>query len=186
MSKKDSKKSSVRSSTLAALLEEKPRRGRPRRAVSRQNVYVALSVENKQLMNDLAELLPADLSRADVPDLAISTLTTRLEAIRQAVVGRDREIPEGITDLDSLYLLWDLPLPLKGTDEKWTSIRVSPQQAIELGRIQGMLNAVFGATRSQTFALALALLEQFLATQNIENETLSLSEVRKKITQHYL
>lgn len=186
MSKKSSKKPQVRSSTLAALLEEKPKRGRPRRAVSRQNVYVALSLEQKRLMKELAAQLPAGLGRADVPDLAISTITVRLEAIRQAVAGRDREIPEGITDLASLYLLWDLPLPTSETNEKWTSIRVSPQQAIELGRIHGTLNAIFGANRSQTFALALALLAQFLAAQNLQDEELSLSDLRKEINNNYL
>lgn len=186
MSKKNNKKPQVRSSTLAALLEEKPKRGRPRRAVSRQNVYVALSDEQKQTMKELATQLPDGLNRADVPDLAISTLTVRLEAIRQAVIGRDREIPEGITDLDSLYLLWDLPLPPDRTEEKWTSIRVSPQQAIELGRIHGTLNAIFGANRSQTFSLALTLLEQFLSTQKIQEEALTLSDLRKKITSIYL
>ena len=30
---------------------------------------------------------------------------------RTAVVGRTREIPEGVTDLESLYLLWDVELP---------------------------------------------------------------------------
>src|SRR5688572_11303914 len=102
---------SRRESTLAALLEEKPKRGRPRRAVSRQNVYVALSPEQKQVLKQLAELLPEGLSRADIPDLAISLLATRFEILRRAVSDRNREIPEGVTDLDSLYLLWDLALP---------------------------------------------------------------------------
>lgn len=36
-----------RPSTLAALLKEKPRRGRPSHNVSRQNVYVALAKSQK-------------------------------------------------------------------------------------------------------------------------------------------
>ena len=47
--------------TLAALLEEKRRRGRPRRAISRRNVYVALSTEQKDQMRHLAGMLPAGL-----------------------------------------------------------------------------------------------------------------------------
>ena len=43
-----------RESTLAALLEEKQKRGRPKRAISRQNVYVALSLEQKEQLGRLA------------------------------------------------------------------------------------------------------------------------------------
>jgi hypothetical protein len=57
--------------TLSELLKEKPRRGRPPHAVSRQNVYVALTERQKGLMSALGKRLPVGLSRADVPDLAI-------------------------------------------------------------------------------------------------------------------
>lgn len=173
------------SSTLAALLEEKPKRGRPPRAVSRQNVYVALSSEQKKLISELATQLPESLSRADVPDLAISILSARFEALRQAVSDREREMPEGITDLESLYLLWDLSLPQLGNEDepKWTSIRVSPQQTIELGRVHGTLNAVFGANRSQTFGLALVLLATFMQDKIVYDPAsqTSLNELRKRI-----
>jgi hypothetical protein len=108
-------------------------------------------------------------------------LTARLEALRVAVAGRNREIPEGVTDLESLYLLWDLPLPPEDAPEKWTSIRVSPQQAIELGRVHGTLNAAFGANRSQVFSLSLALLEQFLASHSLGPEPMTLLELRELI-----
>ena len=49
-----SKKQNKRDNTLAALLEEKPNRGRPPRQVSRQNVYVTLSKSQKQQMKALA------------------------------------------------------------------------------------------------------------------------------------
>ncbi len=175
-------------STLAALLEEKPKRGRPPRAVSRQNVYVALSQEQKKKMTELATQLPEGLSRADLPDLAISILSARFEALRQAVADREREMPEGITDLESLYLLWDLPVQIKEDESKWTSIRVSPQQAIELGRIHGTLNAVFGANRSQTFSLGLVLLTHFMADESISDwpTSMTLSGLRKKIHSIYL
>ena len=175
-------------STLAALLEEKPKRGRPSRAVSRQNVYVALTEPQKKHMSELAVRLPGRLSRADVPDLAITTLSTRFEALRQAVADRDREIPEGITDLESLYLLWDLPLPDESAESRWTSIRVSPQQVIELGRVHGILNAVFGANRSQTFSLGLELLAQFLenTAEHDPAESVTLSDIRRQIRLIYL
>lgn len=182
MSSKENKK---RASTLAALLEEKPKRGRPPRAVSRQNVYVALSDDQKKSMKRLANRLPEGLVRADLPDLAITILAARLEALHRAVSDRNREIPEGITDLESLYLLWDLPLPSQNSDPRWTSIRVSPQQTIELGRVQGTLNAVFGANRSQTFQLALSLLIQFLEGNTLKS-TISLEDLRKKILSIYL
>ena len=79
-------------STLKDLLRDKPKRGRPRRMVARQNVYVALRPEQKGLMAALAERLPAGLGRADVPDLAVSVLTARMEALRSAVAGRTREM----------------------------------------------------------------------------------------------
>ena len=101
-------------STLKDLLRDKPRRGRPRRMVARQNVYVALRPEQKQLMDALGERLPDGLGRPDVPDVAVSVLTARLEALRSAVAGRTREIPEGVTDLESLFLLWDLAPPQPG------------------------------------------------------------------------
>ena len=151
-------------STIAALLEDKPKRGRPRHKVSRQNVYVALTTEQKNKMRQMARKLPAGLSRADIADMAIDLLAVRLEVLRRAVADRNREIPEGITDMDSLYLLWDLPLPSKTSDVKWTSIRVSPQESIELGRAHGVLNVIFGANRSDVFGLSLSLLEQFLET----------------------
>ncbi|MFQ5398283.1 MAG: hypothetical protein ACE5E7_01660 [Anaerolineae bacterium] len=175
-----------RASTLAALLEEKPKRGRPPRDVSRQNVYVTLSDEQKACMKKLVAYLPQGLARADLPDLAITVLAARFEALRQAVADRNREIPEGVTDLESLYLLWDAPLPPDNQTSRWTSIRVSPQQAIELGRVRGILNAAFGATRSETFALALALLAQWLESNPLNGTKLSLYELRRKITDIYL
>jgi len=175
-----------KSSTIAALLEDKPKRGRPRRKVSRRNVYVALSPEQKQEVKTLAEELPEGLSRADIPDMAVDLLAARLELLRQAVADRDREIPEGITDLDSLYLLWDLPLP-KGKDEtKWTSVRLAPQQAIELGRAHGTLKALFGANRSQVYGLSLALLSQFLKEKMVGKRYSSVEDVYNWITRIYL
>jgi hypothetical protein len=175
------KKSKQRASTLAALLEEKPKRGRPRRNVSRQNVYVSLAKEQKESMNDLVACLPKGLVRADLPDLAISILAARLEALRRDVADRDREMPEGVTDMESLYLLWDLPLPSDEQVSKWTSIRVSPQQSIELGRAHGTLNAIFGANRSQTFILGLALLIQFLKRADLNGRSMSLGDLRREI-----
>lgn len=171
-----------RASTLAALLKDKPKRGRPSRNVSRQNVYVALAKSQKKQMKQLANLLADEISRADIPDLAITVLSARLESLRRAVADRNREMPEGITDFESLYLLWDLPLPT--ADEKepsWTSIRVSPQQVIELGRAHGTLNAVFGANRSQTFSLSLVLLEQLVEDHPLIKQFETIDELRKQI-----
>ncbi len=68
-------------------------------------------------------------------------LSVRLEALRRAVADRDREMPEGITVMDSLYLLWDVPIPLL-TESSWTSLRLSPQQVIQLGRGQGFVTCL--------------------------------------------
>lgn len=179
------KQDKQRAGTLAALLEDKPKRGRPERAIKRQNVYVALSAEQKALMKGLADRLPEALGRADLPDLAVSVLAARLEALRRAVAGRNREIPEGVTDMASLFLLWDLALPPAEPERKWTSIRLSPQPAIELGRAHGTLNAVFGANRSQTFELALMLLAQFVDDYALE-AGLNLAQLREKILDIYL
>ena len=230
-------------STLKDLLRDKPKRGRPRRMVARQNVYVALRPEQKALMDKLAGRLPVGLGRPDVPDLAVSVLTARMEALRTAVAGRTREIPEGVTDLESLYLLWDVAPPgatgdrRQTTDdgrpltadrrrptadrrrtaadesqttgaepsstegrrqaseedaaaggrpsavetERWTSIRLSPQQVLELGRLHGTLNAAFGAGRSEVFGLALALLAQFLERHPLMGVEMGLGEVREMI-----
>lgn len=132
-------------------------------------------------MYELTANLPKGLVRADLPDLAISFLAARLDALRRDVADRGREIPEGVTDMDSLYLLWDLPLPEKSTSSKWTSIRVSPQQAIELGRAQGTLNAIFGANRSEVFSLGLTLLDQFLQRDSLHESRMTLAELRDKI-----
>jgi hypothetical protein len=175
-----------KSSTIAALLEEKPKRGRPRRKVSRKNVYVTLSPEQKQEVKILAEELPDGLVRADIPDMAVDLLAARLEFLRRAVADRDREIPEGITDLDSLYLLWDLPLPKEDDESKWTSIRLTPQQAIELGRAHGTLKALFGVNRSQVFGLSLALLYQFFREEMVEKRYSSVEDVHNWITRIYL
>jgi hypothetical protein len=166
------------------------------------------------------------LGRPDVPDLAVSVLTARMEALRSAVAGRTREIPEGVTDLESLYLLWDVAPPeqwaggsgqlsvssgqsgasgsqratgrkraaadLKravadgeaaepAAGERWTSIRLSPQQVLELGRLHGTLNAAFGAGRSEVFGLALALLAQFLERHPLTGAEMSLADVREMI-----
>ena len=186
MSKTDKSHSSKsQSSTLAELLKEKPRRGRPPREVSRQNVYVMLRPGEKALMKQLTSLLPTGIKRADLADLAITAVTVRLEALRLALTGRNREIPEGITDLDSLYLLWDIPLPETPPAEKWTSIRVSPQQVIELGRAHGALNGAFGATRSETFSLGLAILAKYLETNPIQTDSLALEDVRDLILNAY-
>ncbi len=171
-------------STLKELLRDKPKRGRPRRMVARQNVYVALRPEQKRLMDTLGTRLPLGLGRPDVPDVAVSVLTARLEALRSAVAGRTREIPEGVTDLESLFLLWDLaPPPAEAADApaRWTSIRLSPQQALELGRVHGTLYAAFGALRSDVFELALALLAQFLEQHPLAGAEMDLGEVREMI-----
>jgi hypothetical protein len=189
MSKKKDKldnEATQRASTLAALLKDKPKPGRPSRNVSRQNVYVALANSQKKQMKQLADLLAEEINRADIPDLGISVLSARLEALRRAVADRNREMPEGITDLESLYLLWDLPLPTSAEKEpNWTSIRVSPQQVIELGRAHGTLNAVFGANRSQIFSLALSLLEQLIEDHPLIQQYTSAEELRKRIIDLY-
>lgn len=189
MSKKKDKpdtEAAQRPSTLAALLKDKPKRGRPSHNVSRQNVYVALSKFQKKQMRQLAGLLAKEIGRADIPDLSITVLSARLEALRRAVADRNREMPEGITDIESLYLLWDLPLPAASEKEpSWTSIRVSPQQVIELGRAHGTLNAVFGASRSQTFSLALSLLEQLIEDHPLIQQYTTVEELRKYIIELY-
>ena len=181
-----SKGSSDKDSTLAALLRDKPKRGRPRREVSRESVYIELSEEQKERISQIAERLPEVFARADIADLAIMVLAARLEALRRAVAGRTREIPEGITDLDSLYLLWDLPSPEEDTDPRWTSVRVSPQQAIDLGRAHGTLNVLFGATRSEVFGLGLSLLENFINLDLTDREVSSLLEMKERIGDLYL
>lgn len=190
-SKRKEADSGRRESTLAALLKGKPKRGRPRSSVSRQSVYVALSRAQKKEIDRLAGQLPEGLKRADIPDIAVILLSTRFELLQKAVAGRNREIPEGITDLDSLYLLWDLTLPAKQESDdnesiKWTSIRLSPQQVIEFGRVQGILNAIFGANRSEVFALALALFSSFAQNELNNLPQSSLKEIRGQIHAIYL
>lgn len=181
MSKERASEEEPHVSTLKDLLRDKPRRGRPRRLVARQNVYVALLPAQKAQMDALARLLPDTLSRADLPDLAVSALTARMEALRSAVSGREREIPEGVTDMESLYLLWDVELPSRETADKWTTIRLSPQQALELGRVNGTLGAAFGVGRSEVFGLGLALLAQFLERQPLDGTAMGLGDVREMI-----
>jgi hypothetical protein len=183
VSKKRKKRSE---STLAALLRDKQRRGRPPREVSRQNVYVELSKEQKTLLTDIAGRLPEDFVRADVPDLAVMVLAARIERLRRAVAGRTREIPEGVTDMESLYLLWDLPLHEFENVERWTTVRLSPQQAIELGRVHGTLNALFGATRSEVFSLALTLLNNFVANDLDERSPTTLLDMHTYILDIFL
>jgi hypothetical protein len=149
-------------STISALLKEKPGRGRPRHDVSRESVYVELSDSHKNKMKLMGKEMPAIFGKADIPDIATFILATRLESLRRSVADRDRQMPEGIMDIDSLYLLWDLPLPPKKEIYKWTSVRLSPQQAEQLGRVHGGLKARFGVSRSQVFILGLALCEQFI------------------------
>ena len=175
-----------KSSTIAALLEERPKRGRPRRAVSRQNVYVSLKPEEKQLVQSMTGRLPDGLVRADIPDMAVNLLSVRLEVLRHAVADRNREIPEGITDLESLYLLWDLPLPSENGESRWTSIRLSPQRVIELGRARGVLNALFGVNRSQVFGLSLILFDQFLDNDLAREQPTTLVMAIDTITRIYL
>jgi hypothetical protein len=173
-------------STIAALLEDKPKRGRPPRVVSRKNVYVALTSFQKGEIQKMAANLPKGLTRSDIPDMAVNLLSARLEVLRQSVADRDREIPEGITDLDSLYLLWDVPLPSSKEEAKWTSIRLSPQQAVQLGRAHGTLNALFGTNRSEVFSLSLALLQQFLSVELAGKQYATLSEVDEWVARIYL
>ena len=152
-------------------------------------VYIFFFVFKQQKprqVSDLADCLPEGFVRADVADLAIMVLAARLEGLRRAVAGRTREIPEGITDIDSLYLLWDLTVPDTNGDMRWTSIRVSPQQAIDLGRAHGTLNVLFGATRSEVFGLGLSLLEHFIDNDLPDQDILSLLEMKEIVTDLYL
>ena len=173
-------------STLAALLEEKPKRGRPPRAVRRKNVYVAMPRDLKKSVENMAGELPDGLGRADIPDMSVNLLTIRMELLRRDVADRDREIPEGVTDLESLYLLWDLPLPNEEVKPGWTSIRLSPQQTIELGRVHGALNAMFGANRSQVYWLGLTLFRQFLSIELAGKSFESPPEVNAWMQRIYL
>ena len=157
-----SRKNKLQDSTLAALLRDKPKRGRPRDPIPRQSVYVALSADHKALLSRLAAELSPVFERADVPDLAVMVLTARMDALRRAVADRSAEVPEGVTDLKSLYYLWDFPMVVDESPIKWTSIRLAPAQLVEFGRLQGMFNALFGANRSQVFALATAALARCL------------------------
>ena len=166
---------SEQQSTISALLKEKPGRGRPRHAVPRETVYVELAKADKARMKVMSGKMPAAFSKADIPDIAIFILSTRFEGLRRTVADRDRQLPEGIIDLASLYLLWDLPLPPKKEIYKWTSIRLSPQQVEQLGRTHGGLKARFGVGRSQVFLLGLALCEQFL--QNNETAIASYGDL---------
>ena len=86
--------------------------------------------------------------------------------------------------MESLYLLWDLSLPPKDGEEKWTSVRVSPQQVIELGRAHGALNAAFGASRSETFSLGLVLLDRYLGSGDFLNSAMTLAEMRQNIQEN--
>lgn len=172
-------------STLSALLEEKPKRGRPRHKVQRQSVYVALTPEQKGLLTSLAKQFTG-LKRADIPDIAIITLSVRLEAVRRAVSDRQRELPEGITDFDSLYFLWDVPVPKDDAETKWTSVRLSPQQAVEFGRLQGTLNAIFGANRSEVFTLALTMLAKGLPPSTDWHSIPSIAEFDRTVRAHFL
>ena len=76
-------------------------------------------------------------------------------------------------------------MPEKSPERKWTSIRVSPQEVIELGRAHGTLNAAFGANRSETFSLALVLLANYLETRDF-TDVKTLAEARKRILGNYL
>ena len=68
MSKKKTEPTEYDTATMAALLEEKPKRGRPPDKVSRQNVYVALRPDEKALLKELAGHLPNGLGRAYLAD----------------------------------------------------------------------------------------------------------------------
>lgn len=154
-----------RDDTFAALTREKAKRGRPKSAIPRQSVYVALTKLQKQRISELAKQLPPGIKRADIPDMCVMTLSTRMEQIRRAVSGRDRELPEGITDIESLYFLWDLQLPDRNPDVTWTSVRLSPQQVLAFGRLQGTFKALFGATRSEVFTLAMGVLDDAVSAE---------------------
>lgn len=177
---------SQQQSTLAELLRDKPKRGRPRLKVSRQNVYVALSKAQKEAISTLAKRLPGNFSRADVAELSVMVLGARFEALRRAVSSRTREIPEGITDLESLYVLWDLPTPPREAETKWTSIRLTSQQTVELGRLHGTLNALFQANRSEVFSLGVALLDYFLANDLPAGDYSSIPDLQEAINSIYL
>jgi hypothetical protein len=70
---------------------------------------------------------------------------------------------------------------------KWTTIRVSPQQGIELGRVHGALYALFGASRSDVFALGLALLESLIGEiPPLGGQKTSVAAVQEWITGKYL
>jgi hypothetical protein len=147
---------------------------------------VALTPEQKQRVENMVGELPGDFGRADIPDMAVNLLTIRMELLRRDVADRDREIPEGVTDLESLYLLWDLPLPSDEVEPAWTSIRLSPQQEIELGRIHGVLRAMFGVNRSQVYWLSLTLFRQFLHSDHAGKSFETLPEVSAWMHRIYL
>ena len=185
MSKRNSKKKTnepkTSDSTYKALVREKRTVGRPKSKVARKNVYVELSPEQKALLKTLSAEISPNLIRADIPDLAVAILSSKFDALRKATTGRTREIPQGITDLGSLYLLWDLPLP-DDSQLKWTTVRLSPQQAVEFGRIHGTLRALYGSTKSQVFDLALSLLTRFAKENKLTDiEAESVDTVRAKI-----
>lgn len=172
--------------TFRELVTDKRKPGRPRHTVQRQSVYVELSPDQKIQIGDLGRRL-ARFKRSDVPDMAVMTLATRIEAIRIAVAGRAREMPEGITDMQSLYFLWDIPPVGESAESKWTSIRLSPQQVDEFGSLQGRFSLLFGANRSHVFTLALALFAQLVTLEEENLNTLTtLEQFNRFLTDNYL
>ena len=130
--------------------------------------------ETRAALVDNGHIIEARILRDEVIP-AGSILTARLEALRVAVAGRNREIPEGITDLESLYLLWDLSLPPEDAPEKWTSIRVSPQQAIELEHKKMLEQA-----RGEIARLVVKTTEQVLAKKLTDSDRASYNDAAAK------
>ena len=121
------------------------------------------------------------LARADLADLAI----TMLNGAPGSAAARGRRSqprdPRGGHRYGLSLSAVGSATAAEGREEKWTSVRVSPQQVIELGRAHGTLNAAFGASRSDTFSLGLVLLDRYMSAGDFQDSDLTLEEMRQNI-----
>lgn len=155
-----------------------------RHAVSRQSVYVALSPEQKALVNELADCLAGDLGRADISQYGRHV--GAVGSVAPGCFGSEQEDAERDCPGIGLFVVgcaFAAPWPMA----VGTSIRLSPQQVIQLGRAQGLLHALFNANRSEVFSLGLGLLNILLKSDSFPLASVaSLTAFEDEITRIYL
>ncbi len=150
--------------TFRRLNEQRKRRGRPPAAQPRHPVQLWLLPSEYDRLGNLSERWPAlKLSRSHILGLGIRALGQRLAALRANMEGSGADLPIGVLDLESLYLLWDLEPTANNSARKRYQLTLMDDEKWQLADMTVVLSRSISVNRSRVAGLSIANLSDSIA-----------------------